>query len=38
MAGIVAAGGTDDHIGAGSKDIDNLSLALVSPLGADQLL
>ncbi len=35
MAGVVPALETDDHVGAARQPIDDLSLAFVAPLGAD---
>src|SRR5205823_11987943 len=36
MAGVVAALGADDHIGLGGEVVDDLALALIAPLAADQ--
>ena len=35
MAGIVAALEADDHVGAARQPVDDLALAFVAPLGAD---
>ena len=35
MAGVVAALEADDHVGAAREPVDDLALAFVAPLGAD---